>query len=236
MEEKLQTSINNISEQIAELNIDEDSKRNLYHVLKGIIDSPNNRVYVKNTDDYQEYISLKLPKETPTSNYKICIVDRMIDYSGATAGRQYRYPSLEDLSIYVDENQFTINSSLNEIRYQKEIRATEESTQTPNQEIISIIKNKIEKLSVPERYKSRVYILLDNLIEEGSKIYTVEESNYSEYLSIRNQVLSITRKITDYSGATIGRQVFPIKSDDLVIYVEEHKNTIDTNLSQGKKL
>lgn len=238
MEEKLQTELNLISEEITLLDISDESKRNLYRILKGIIDSPNNRVYVKNLDDYKEYISLRISSET--SHYQLCIVSRMIDYSGATAGRDYQYPTLLELSQYVDNNQQTINSSLNDIMYYKALRETEEQKvppeSNPRQEMLDIIKGKVEKLQVPERYKNRVYTILERLSEEGSRVYTVKENDYVEYLSLTEKSLIVTKKMMDYSGATVGRQVFPIKSNDLVIYVEEHKDTIDQSLSQGKIL
>ena len=54
-------------------------KRKLYRIIKSFIDSPNNRVYVKNIDDYKEYISLRISLET--SHYQLCVVNGMIDYN-----------------------------------------------------------------------------------------------------------------------------------------------------------
>ena len=108
----------------------------------------------------------------------------------------------------------------------------DEKQEETSRTIIDIVREKVEKLPAPATKKARVYTILDRLAaNEHTKIYTIRELEYEEYISVSDDRLVVTQRMLDYAGATIDRNEYILKSDKIIGYVEEHKDTIDKELT-----
>lgn len=236
MEQNIQTKLIDINKNIENLDIGIDDKTFLYRIEKCIIASPNGRIYIRNSEDYQEYLCFKIPNDSPTKDIKFCISKRMIDYSGVTAGRKNNFPSYPELIGYVNQHRKQIEAELNSIEYyvsqQQEQKKSEQTTS-----ILDVIHEKIAKMPVSDTKKARVFAILDTIASNpNTKVYTVKEDIYEEYISLINGYLTVTERMFDYAGIPQGKNVYILKSNKIIEYVEQHKNTIDENLSKPKKL
>lgn len=231
MEKDLNAKLLHINKDIDNLDIDADDKSFIYQVEKGIISSPNGHVLVIDEDDFQEYLCFKIPNNDKDGNIKFCISKKMIEYSGATAGRENEFPDYNTLIVYINKHRRAIEASLKEIEYYQAHKG-EEKKEEPPRTIIDIVREKIEKLPAPATKKARVFTILDRLAaNEHTKIYTIRELEYEEYISVSDDRLVVTQRMLDYAGATIDRNEYILKSDKIIGYVEEHKDTIDKELT-----
>lgn len=232
MEKDLNAKLLHINKDIDNLDIDADDKSFIYQVEKGIISSPNGHVLVIDEDDFQEYLCFKIPNNDQDGNIKFCISRKMIEYSGATAGRENEFPDYNSLIAYINKHRTAIEASLKEIEYYQAHKGEEKQEETPRT-IIDIVREKVEKLPAPATKKARVYTILDRLAaNEHTKIYTIRELEYEEYISVSDDRLVVTQRMLDYAGATIDRNEYILKSDKIIGYIEEHKDTIDKELTQ----
>lgn len=231
MEKDLNAKLLHINKDIDNLDIDADDKSFIYQVEKGIISSPNGHVLVIDEDDFQEYLCFKIPNNDQEGNIKFCISRKMIEYSGATAGRANEFPDYNSLIAYINKHRKAIEASLKEIEYYQAHKGEEKQEET-SRTIIDVVREKVEKLPAPATKKARVYTILDRLAaNEHTKIYTIRELEYEEYISVSDDRLVVTQRMLDYAGATIDRNEYILKSDKIIGYVEEHKDTIDKELT-----
>ena len=231
MEKDLNAKLLHINKDIDNLDIDADDKSFIYQIEKGIISSPNGHVLVIDEDNFQEYLCFKIPNNDQEGRIKFCISRKMIEYSGATAGRENVFPDYNTLIAYIQKNRENIEASLKEIEYYQAHKGEEKHEEAP-QTIIDIVRAKIEKIPAPATKKARVYTILDRLAaNEHTKIYTIKELEYEEYISVSDDMLIVTQRMLDYAGSTIDRNSYVLKSDKIIEYVEEHKETIDKELT-----
>lgn len=241
MAERLTNSIEILKQRITSSNLNDPDKKTLLEVLKSLASSPNGRFYFQREDNYVEYLTFKAPLDNQNAPYEFCIIEKQMEYSGATAGRRYRYPNLEQLSNYINSHKEAVQSEIKNIEYYNKYKDVKQEDLIPTLEeqpsILNTIRKKIEKLQVPSHKKQRIFIILDKLLEdESARIFTIREDTYEEFLSLKNGSLTVTRKMLDYAGATMGKTSYTIKSDELIEYVEKHKTQIDASLSKGRKL
>lgn len=228
-----QDKINKLNSTIDSLNIEPDAKYFLYRIEKGIMESPNGRVYINNSADYQEYICFKIPNNKENNSIQFCISKRFFDEASSTKLSQNEFPTYQELIEYITANKEQIESSLKSIEYY--VSEKKEIPQTPS--IINTIRRKIELAPTPEIKKARAFAVLDALAsQEKQRIYAVKSAQYEEYISLINGYLTVTEKMLDYSGATQGRNVYILKSNKLIDYVQEHQFAIDESLSKPKRL
>ena len=228
-----QDKLKELNSIIESLNIQPDTKYYLYRIEKGIIESPDGHVYINNSADYQEYICLKVPNSKENNSIQFCISKRFFDEASQTKLKQNDFPSYKELIEYITANKEQIESSLKSIEYY--VSEKKEIPQTPS--IINTIRRKIELAPTPEIKKARAFAVLDALAsQEKQRIYAVKSAQYEEYISLINGYLTVTEKMLDYSGATQGRNVYILKSNKLIDYVQEHQFAIDESLSKPKRL
>lgn len=236
MEQNLQTKLIDINKAIEALDIEIGDKAFLYRIEKCIIASPNGRVYTKNTKDYQEYLCFKIPRNSSTKGIKFCISKRMIDHAGGSAGRKNSFPSYPELIKYVNQHREQIEAELNSIEYYvAQQNEQKKSESVPS--ILEVVHEKVAKIPASETKKARVFAVLDAIAANpNTKIYTVREESYEEFISLINGYLTVTERMVDYAGTPQGKNVYILKSNKIIDYVEQHKTLIDENLSKPKKL
>lgn len=235
MERQLQIKLLDVNKEIEELKIAQHLKSLLYRIEKCIIASPNGRVYSINKKDYQEYICFKIPASKQDEKMKFCISKRMIEHSGATAGRENQFPSYDELVEYIKKHQQSLESELTALEYQiaEQNATTKKST---SQSLLEVIKEKVSKLPGSNAQKARVYKVLDTLeLDDNKKIYTAREDSYDEFISVINGYLTVTQKIYNYAGSPESKNVYILKSNKLIEYVEGHKEIIDKELTSPKR-
>lgn len=235
MEQNIQAKLIDINKNIESLDIGINDKAFLYQIEKCIIASPNGRIYIKNNEDYQEYLCFKIPNDSSTKDIKFCISKRMIDHNGGTANRKNNFPNYPELISYINQHREQIEAELNSIEYYiSQQQGQKKSESTPS--IIEVIHEKIAKMPVSDIKKARVFAILDTISSSpNTKVYTVREDTYEEYISLINGYLTVTERMLDYAGIPQGKNVYILKSNKIVDYVEQHKNTIDENLNKPKK-
>lgn len=236
MEQNLQTKLIDINKDIENLDIEIGDKTFLYRLEKCIIASPNGRAYTKNTEDYQEYLCFKIPRNNSTKSIKFCISKRMIDHNGGTAGRKNSFPSYPELIKYINQHRKQIEAELNSIEYYVAQQKEQKKSETVSS-ILEVVREKVAKMPASETKKARVFAVLDAIAANpNTKIYTVREDNYEEFISLINGYLTVTERMLDYAGIPQGKNVYILKSNKMIDYVEQHKTLIDENLSKTKKI
>ena len=61
------------------------------------------------------------------------------------------------------------------------------------------------------------------LISKRGRIYT---HNYEEFVTIRNNCLTIARRMIDYAGSTAGITYMPIDLNSFIYYLADHREKL----------
>lgn len=89
--------IDKMIEQITTLtNIPTKQRQRATDVLYAIKNASNGKFFITQQNDYEEYLAIR--------NANITVVRRMIDYSGATAGRTYQPLNIRSFINYLEKN------------------------------------------------------------------------------------------------------------------------------------
>lgn len=239
MNSKLENSIMNIKKELVALEVEEETINWINKIITGILSSSRGRLYVKRNDDYEEYLTFRNKAEN-LEEYQFCVIERMIDYAGATAGRRYNYLDLPSLIAYTEKNKEALNTELNNVKYYQMYHSSKEtpdSEKTEKQYAIERIKEKIEALPVPSYKKQRTIAVLEKIaVEELPRFCTAQTQTTDEYLSIENGSVKLTIKLVDYAGATIDRRTVPLNSINLVDYIDKNKEYIDGKLLSQNRI
>ena len=228
MEKNINKKILKLNEEIKGLKVDEPIKVYLLQIIKYLILAPKGRIYIKDLDDFKEYLSLKI--QNGSNNIQICVTEKMVEYSGATGGRDNKFLSYPELIEYISKNKEIIDSQLKAIEYYTEQKENSKE-ETMSDSITEIVRKKIEQMPGSQTKKARVFAVLDLLANEpGKKIYSIKKQEFEECLTIINNSIYIIQKMVDYAGVKQGRRKFIITSDKLLDYIEEHKDEIDKSL------
>lgn len=232
MEVTLETKVIELNKEIEQLDIKDTEKSMLYKLAKGIMASPEGKVYTKNTEDYQEYLCFKIPNNTEA--VKFCISKRVVEYSGATGVRSNDFPAYEDLIKYVNKHKKEIDAELDSLAYLQK-RQEEPAKVEASDDIVERLIERVEKLPHQPAQKAQAIKVLESLATDANKkVYTVKEDTYEEYLSIKNNMLTVTQVMYDYAGAVQNRNVYLMKSKKLVEYVNQHLDVIKESLGKTK--
>ncbi len=235
MEQTFEKTIELISSTIKSIRISEESKRNLLEVLKGIVASPNNRVYVKSEDDYEEYITLRPCNYTPGEELEPCIIKRYIEPSGATANRLPKFVSLQELSKYVDEHLTEIKLSLYGINV-RHSKTPHPSPINKKEEHLKLLRTKINNMSTTPENKNRLWMILDKLAgDQDNKVYLEQSFEFEMYVMLLDERLVLRTVQYDPSGTKVGSTNSIITSKKLCELALKYKDKIDQELLKGKK-
>lgn len=245
MDEQIVKAQKRIEAQIEGLRIPTEQKDRMKRVLKGIMTSPNGRLYFEKDNNFQKYLTLR---KRDSADYDFCIVHKMIDeYSGATAGKKYDFPNLLDLAKLIDEYKDIMDSEIvNSENYQRVQKSQQQITASTSSDEKTLaeaykksIKNSIESIqNIPSYKKQRVFDVLDAISSSFTRSITSKTGvNYSEMIALRtieNELgyYIITRMFDEYSGATVGRKYRPVSARSLADYVDEHRTTLDKEIQK----
>lgn len=237
-----------LEEQIDALKMNSKEKAKMKRVLKGIVESSRGRLFTKKTDEFEEYLTLR---QNEDSRYELCVIERMINrYSGATEGRKKTPMSLFQAAEYVRENEGVIESEIvNAENHQRMMQMQNNSVvekqdkpKTPQEDFKDIIKATIENLpNVPDHKKQRAIDVLEAIaVSSQSRLYSKKEDGYSEAIALRGSGREfryyVVKKMSDYAGATVGREYEPLGAKSLLEYVDENRITIDKEIKEMRRL
>ncbi len=235
MEHNFEETVKIISSTITSLRIPEESKRNLLEVIKGIVSSPNNRVYIENEDDCEEYITFRPCDYIPSNSLEPCIIKCQIDPSGTTANRLPKFVSLHELSKYVDEHITKIKLSLYGINAKK-LTQTQESPTNPKEQHLNLLKTKINNMPTTPENKNRLLMILDKLAgTQDNKVYLEQSFEFEMYVILLEERLILKSIHYDPSGLKIGSTSSIITSKELCTLALKYKYKIDQELLNSKK-
>ncbi len=241
MQDKIEKSIKVLNNQIASSSINEESKKHLYEVIKGILTSLNNRVYSVKEEDHTSYITLKPNSQNQNSLLEICIVDKTISSSESTS--KLTFPSIIELSNYIETNLEEISNSLSNIAYfstlKKDLdeeKLIEKAFANKQPKITDTIKEITDNTNISDDVKECINKVLSNLNENQTKLLTFKDESFEEYLTIQENSIMIIRKIYNLTNQVVGESSYVILPDEFPSYIEEHLITIEETLNQNKHL
>lgn len=239
MQVKIEQSIKVLNEQIATSSINEESKRHLYEIIKGILTSLNNRVYSVKEETHTSYITLKQNPEKQEPLLDICIVDKTTDSSSKSTSK-ISFPSLIELSIYIKSHQKELTNSLSNIAYfstiKKDLDEEKKISQAfanKEQKITDTIKELMDSQNHPEDIKDYINKVLQSLNEE-QQLLALKDESFEEYLTIQDNSIIIVRKIYNLTNQVVGESSYVILPDEFTSYIVEHQTTIEETLNQTK--
>jgi len=250
MKDPVEEAIQRITAEIEKMKITDEQKDRMKRSLNAIKESPRGRINLEKNEDFEKYLTIRREGIFSDSPLEFCVVSRMIDYAGGTAGRKYEFPTIYDMANIIEEYKDIVESGIvDAINYQrtekgetKPLETSSETPKTPKEQCRENMEEAIRSLDkVPDYKKQRVLDVLQAISESGvGKVYAVLESGYSEAIGLRSDkgefgYYQITRWFDEWSGATVGRNYREFGAKSLVEYVEKNRTTIDKELSKKQK-
>lgn len=239
MQDKIEQSIKVLNEQIASSGINEENKRHLYEIIKGILTSLNNRVYSVKEETHTSYITLKQNPENQNSLLEVCIVDKTV-YSSSKSTSKITFPTIIELSNYIDSNLEEITNSLTNISYFSTIKKDldeekkiAEAFANKEPKITDTIKELMDSQNHPDDIKEYINKVLQSLNEEH-QLLALKDESFEEYLTIQDNSIIIVRKIYNLTNQVVGESSYVILPDEFSSYIVEHQTTIEETLNQTK--
>lgn len=223
MNNEINANLKNLEERINKSNIDDYYKKVLYKMLQTILLSKKCRIYTQNTSNYKEYIALRDQPGDLEQDLSFCVVKRLInEYDGSTASRSYEFYSYPELIKYYQRNRAVIDLEM-------AIATKDQNQNTPKSD--SIITNLIDKANtmtnIPSKDRTRAINVLSALEKlPRKKFFIIKEDDYEEYITIRNNSLTVGRRMIDYAGATAGITYMPIDLTSFIYYLDAHKDKL----------
>lgn len=247
MKESIIEAQQRFESQIDGLRISDRDKDKMKRVIQGILDSSRGRLFTKKENDFEEYLTIR-PKDE--FEYELCVIERMVNsYSGATEGRVKTPMGLLQTLEYVREHEDIIESEVIDAEnYQRrakaqksESKADAQEPKSPKEDFKDIFVATIENL--PNRTDSQKQRAIDVLeaiaVVPQNRLYTKREDGYSETIALRGSGNEfryyIVKRMSDYAGATVGREYEPVGVKGLIDYIEENKINVDKELKDLRK-
>lgn len=247
MKESVTEAQQRFEDQIERLKISDNDKAKMKRVIQGILQSSRGRLFTKKEDDFEEYLTIR-PNDQ--DEYELCVIERIINsYSGATENGVKTPMNLLQTLGYVKEHEDIIESEVVDAEnYQRRIngqniepKVEAQQPKSLKEDFKDIFVATIENL--PNRTDSQKQRAIDVLeaisVVPQSRLYTKRESGYSEAIALRGSGNEfryyIVKRMSDYAGATVGREYEPLGVKGLIDYVEENKINVDKELKDLRK-
>lgn len=231
-------AVQTLIDSINNLRVDDISRGNLLRVLEGLVHSKNNKLYVTKTDSSREFISLRQDPEVPESELSFCIVEKMINVlTGATEGSRYSYPSLAQVSEYVNAHKDVLNSEIIDIINSQ--RNMDNMGESEEQSPYEQLRDQIGELQIPTAQKARLQDILNIICKSPiRRIPAYRDATYTEYVALDpklNEFYLMIKNSDPYGSSGIRGQDQKLSLKALAKYVEEHKTTMDPMIQELRK-
>lgn len=223
MDNSINSNLKNLEDRINNSNIDDYYKKVLFKMLQAILISKRGRIYTHNERNYKEYIALRDQPGDLEQDLSFCVVKRIInEFDGSTASRVYEFYSYQELIKYYQKNRAAIDLEM--AIAEKDARVQN----TPQETIITNLLAKINSMTnIPIKDRNRAINVLHTLETlPRKKFFIIKEDDYEEFVTIRNNCLTIARRMIDYAGSTAGITYTPIDLNSFIYYLSEHREKL----------
>lgn len=220
MNDMININLKELEDKIKNSYINDYEKKILFEMLQAILLSKKGRIYTQNHRNYKEYIALRDQPGDMEQNLSFCIVKRTInEFDGSTASRAYEFYSFPELIKYYQKNRAAIDLEMAIANKEKNT-----TKQEPGETIAQLIERVNKLTNIPNEQRLRAVNVLTALnINAKRKFFITKDDEYEEFVTIRNNTLSIARRMIDYSGSTAGITYTPIDIKSFINYLENNK-------------
>lgn len=220
MNNMININLKELEDKIKKSYINDYEKKILFEMLQAILLSKKGRIYTQNHKNYKEYIALRDQPGDMEQDLSFCIVKRIInEFDGSTASRAYEFYSFPELIKYYHKNRAAIDLEMSIANKERN------TTKIPLEETIEQLIERANKLTnIPNEQRLRATNVLTSLNNNAKhRFFIIKDDEYEEFVTIRNNTLSIARRMIDYSGSTAGITYTPIDIKSFINYLENNK-------------